>query len=570
MIQDLLLWSLQVSLLIVLMYGAYWLLFRKNTYFQLRRLTVLFCLLLAILIPSMEIEVQLPWSNPIERQLESITFEPDFHLETSVTISPQAETEALETSQKFSWQELLLNAYLIGLCIAAGLFLLEIIKLANWYYFGARRTDIQDNVITHKGIKYPFSFWKWIFIPQETDYDQDTWEIIEKHESAHLNQHHTLDMVLINLIQCFFWYNPVIYLIQRELKENHEALADRSVLNTTDFRVYAQALVSVSINFSALKLGHSFALISTLSKRITAMQTKRTAMTKTLSSVIMMTLIVACLTVANVLKSQDLAQVTSREEALEIVKRRNSRNIPFLIFSELTDKHQRILDRLKAAYPEKTILFAYSKNPQSYDFLERRQHKQKALYFDKLDDNEKSELIEIIKSDTMKLLSNRMLINAETKYKFSPMELMQEIETSINYNANYIAFYEPSKEKLEDKIYDISEVDIKPEPMGGIETFVRAIALDIEIPKQINKRDIPASIDFEVVINGGTLLTNIKLLTELKGSDKKNKEMYLFFGQVHDMMRAKVREFYVWKRGIKDGKEVRVRTTIAIPTKYMM
>ncbi len=567
MLEELLLWSLKVGLLIALMYGSYWLLFKKNTHFQLRRLIVLACLLLAVSIPFIEVEVSLPWSNPIDEKLASVTFDPITPPHSSVTVPMNEQTAAQPIPQPFRWKNLLLNIYLIGLIAAAGLFLLEIVKLSYWYYFGARRTDIQDNVITHKGIKYPFSFWKWIFIPQGTDYQKDIWEIIEKHESAHLNQYHTLDMVFINVIQIFFWYNPFVYLIQKELKENHEALADQSVLTTTDFKVYTQALVKVSINSNALNLGHSFALISTLSKRITAMQTQRTGLIKTVSRILTLTFIMTCLTLVNVLKGQD--QATTREEALEIVKRRSSQNIPFLIFSELTEKHQETFARLKAAFPNKTIRFMYSKSPQSPDFVIGNRQQHKALYFDKLDVDEKNELIEIVKSDSAKLATTRMLLSADTDYEFTPMELMEEIEASIFYNANYIAFYEPSEEKLEDKIYDISQVNVRPEPIGGIDTFVRAIALDVELPKNIDKNDLPLSIDFEVVVNGGKLLTNIKLLTELKGSDKKNEDMYLFFGQVHNMMLEKVRELYSWKRGIKDGKEVRVRTTIAIPTKYM-
>jgi len=569
MLEELLFWSLKVSLLMALMYASYWLLFKKNTHFQLRRLMVLTCLLLAVFIPFVEVELSLPWSNPIDEKLASVTFDPITPPDSSVTVPIDEITPPNPISEPIRWKALILNIYLVGLIVAASLFLLEILKLSYWYYFGARRTDIQDNVITHKGIKYPFSFWKWIFIPQGTDYDKDIWEIIEKHESAHLNQYHTLDMVFLNIIQCFFWYNPFIYLIQKELKDNHEALADQSVLTTTDFKIYAQALVKVSINSNALKLGHSFALISTLSKRITAMQTQRTGMTKTVTRMIVFTVIIAGLTLFNVVKGQELEKVKSREEALEIVKRRSSNNIPFLIFSELTEKHQETFDRLKAAFPNKTIRFMYSKSPQSHDFMIGNQQQHKALYFDKLDIEEKNELIERVKSDSVKLSTTRMLLSVDTDYEFTLMELMEEIETSIYYNANYIAFYEPSEEKLEDKIYDISQVNIRPEPIGGIETFVRAIALDVELPKNINKKDLPPSIDFEVVVNGGKLLTNIKLLTELKGSDKRNKEMYLFFGQVHNMMLEKVRELYSWKRGIKDGKEVRVRTTIAIPTKYM-
>lgn len=560
------LWSFKVSILLILMYGGYWLLFKSNTYFQLRRLIVIGCLLLAILIPFVEIEVEVPWSNPIKQTMGSMDLEPISPVNSTVNVSSQSEPKLASATSSFSWTRLFLNIYLAGLILGLALFLFEISKLSIWYYFGARRTDIQDNVITHKGIKYPFSFWKWIFIPQGTDYDQDIWEIIEKHETAHLNQYHTFDMVFVNLIQCLLWYNPIVYLIQKELKENHEALADQSVLTTTDFKIYAQALVKVSINSSALKLGHSFALISTLSKRITAMQKQKTSLKNTFGSLFILMAITLVVTGTTVLKAQDKKE--TRSEAYSVVKERSSFGF-FLIQNRLSKKHRDILERLEKVYPDKDITYRYSADPKAFEYLEQYQLNQNPLFFDKLETEEKTELYELAKGDSTRMNAIRLMSSLESEHRFSMYDFLDELEESIQNAANYIVFYEPVKSKIEEVVYDIREVDIKPSPVGGLEALVRAIALDIEVPKSISKNDLPASIEFEVVINGGRVMTNIKLLTELKGSDKKNKEMYLFFGQVHNMMLSKVREFHVWKRGIKDGKEVRVRTTIAIPTKYM-
>lgn len=565
MAQDLFLWSFKVSLLLTLMYGAYWLLFKNNTHFQLRRLVIIGCLAMVALIPFIEIEVEVPWSNPIEETIESIAWETDNTINSSATISTETETKLI-IADNFSWNRLLLNLYITGVVLALGLFIFEIFKLCIWYYYGARRTDIQDNVITHKGIKYPFSFWKWIFIPQGTDYDQDIWEIIEKHETAHLNQYHTFDMVFVNLIQCLLWYNPMVYIIQKELKENHEALADQSVLNTTDFKTYAQALVKVSINSSDLKLGHSFALISTLSKRITAMQKQKTSSKKTLVSATLLLFIITSLTAVTVLKAQD--DLETQDAALKELKNRDAVSFSWLSYGKLTTKHQSILNKLQETYPDKTIITRYVDDTQLFEYEDYGRSGRKSLYFDKLNREDKEQVFNLIKSDTTRLRTTLLVTSHKSEHKFDLTNFLDEIENAVDKETNYIVFYE-SLGRVKKDIFDISEVDVVPKPIGGLETFLRGIALDIEIPENIEKKDLPSTIDFEVVVNGGKLLTNIKLLTTLQGSDRKNKDMYLFFGQVHNMMLSKVRELYSWKRGIKDGKEVKVRTTIAIPTKYM-
>lgn len=558
------LWSFKVSLLLALMYGAYWLLFKNNTYFQLRRLIVIGCLLLATLIPFVEIEIEVPWSNPIDQTMESMVLEPLIPVDSTVNVSSQAGPKLISRTDSFSWTKLLLNIYLAGLILGLALFLFEISKLSIWYYFGARRTDIQDNVITHKGIKYPFSFWKWIFIPQGTDYDHDIWEIIEKHETAHLNQYHTFDMVFVNLIQCLLWYNPIVYLIQKELKENHEALADQSVLTTTDFKTYAQALVKVSINSSALKLGHSFALISTLSKRITAMQKQKTKMTKTLTSVFMLLIIASATTAVNVLKAQSTEE--NVQEALAAIKNKNT--FSFIFFHKLTEKHQDVLKRLKEVYPDKEIKHSYSRSPEGFEYLKRYEVDRAPLFYDKLSDDDKVELSNLVQKDTVSFGGFYLKSGPDSRFSFPMNKFKDEINTAVEKNANYIVFYEPIN-KASKEIFHISEVDVKPEPAGGIDSFVKAIALAMDVPNNINKKDLPASIDFEVVIDGGRNFSEMHLITELEGTDEENKELYLFFGDVYKTLTRKVSEFYVWKRGIKDGKEVRVRTTIAIPTKYM-
>ncbi len=566
MVQEIFFWSARVSIVIALLYIAYWMLFKNNTHFQLRRIILISSLALAVLIPFIEIEVPLPWSNPVEQRLELMTNAPESTINPTVAPNSSYEINPIEVVSDFSWTQLLLNIYFTGLAVSLALFFFELFKLAHWYYFGARRTDIQDNVITHQSIKYPFSFWKWIFIPQGTDYDKDIWEIIEKHESAHLNQYHTFDMVMINLLQCLIWYNPIIYLFQKDLKDNHEALADQSVLVSTDFKIYAQALVKVSINSNALNLGHSFALISTLSKRITTMQKQKTSFKKTFSSMLILAVLATSITGINVLKAQD--KVETREAAFEEIKNRYGETFSWLSYGKLTENHKSTLEKLQGLYPNKKIEARYCADTKLFEYEAHGRSGQKPLYFDKLNRDDKNEVFALIKSDTNRLKGVSLLTNLKSDHSFDLVEFMDEIENSVDKLTNYIVFYEYLG-RVEDEIFDISEVDIKPEPIGGIETFVRAIALDVELPKNIKKSDLPPTVDFEVVINGGMLLTNIKLLTKLKGSDKKNEDMYLFFGQVHNMMIDKIRELYTWKRGIKDGKEVRVRTTIAIPTKYM-
>jgi TonB family protein len=50
------------------------------------------------------------------------------------------------------------------------------------------------------------------------------------HEMAHARQMHSLDILLIQIIKIFQWFNPFVYLAEKALQETHEYLADETVL----------------------------------------------------------------------------------------------------------------------------------------------------------------------------------------------------------------------------------------------------------------------------------------------------------------------------------------------------
>ncbi|NQX78006.1 MAG: M56 family metallopeptidase [Gilvibacter sp.] len=52
------------------------------------------------------------------------------------------------------------------------------------------------------------------------------------HEQAHAEQLHSVDVLLAELMQVVFWFNPLVYLIKHSIFLNHEFLADQAVLKT--------------------------------------------------------------------------------------------------------------------------------------------------------------------------------------------------------------------------------------------------------------------------------------------------------------------------------------------------
>lgn len=75
----------------------------------------------------------------------------------------------------------------------------------------------------------PFSFFNWIFINPLYYNEQELDEILT-HEKTHINQRHSWDVLTGEMLCALFWFNPAVWLIRFEIRQNLEFLADRNVL----------------------------------------------------------------------------------------------------------------------------------------------------------------------------------------------------------------------------------------------------------------------------------------------------------------------------------------------------
>ena len=93
----------------------------------------------------------------------------------------------------------------------------------------------------------PYSFFRYVFVNQ-SDFENGK---IEKelliHEEAHCLQYHSVDIILLELINVFFWFNPTIWLFRKEILLNHEYYADNKVLVSNKSFDYHKLLLNLVI-----------------------------------------------------------------------------------------------------------------------------------------------------------------------------------------------------------------------------------------------------------------------------------------------------------------------------------
>jgi|WetSurMetagenome_2_1015567.scaffolds.fasta_scaffold00016_115 hypothetical protein len=112
-------------------------------------------------------------------------------------------------------------------------------------------------VLTEENI-LPYSFFKYIFI-NKSYYEQGK---IDKelliHEEAHCLQYHSIDIILLELIIIFFWFNPFIWIFRNAIILNHEYCADNKVLENNEPLKYHQLLVNAVIRNNSYNLVSNF------------------------------------------------------------------------------------------------------------------------------------------------------------------------------------------------------------------------------------------------------------------------------------------------------------------------
>ena len=102
-----------------------------------------------------------------------------------------------------------------------------------------------------------FSFFSYVFVnPSVTDIE--TKEIMN-HELVHIRQKHWFDLVLVELLCMLQWFNPLVWIYIRFIRQNHEYLADEVALQrTSDPAIYRAALLNQIVGSPVVSLANSF------------------------------------------------------------------------------------------------------------------------------------------------------------------------------------------------------------------------------------------------------------------------------------------------------------------------
>ncbi|MYM13661.1 TonB family protein [Muribaculum intestinale] len=258
MIGNLLAYSLLASTLLTVVWVVYKSLLAETLYFRINRILLLFCVVFSFILPVFIITPRFVVN--IAANHTDVVLDPieTFYIANTV-------------SEKVTpiW-DYIATLYIIGGVAMFIYFLISLSRLALFIIKGQHITHDGCRIVLHRhnGVA-PFAWCGYIIMPRRDWYEFG--EMILKHEKAHIECYHWIDLILMQAAIIVTWYCPAIWLLRNELHTLHEYEADSSVLASGIKREdYQMFLIkkTVGTRFATLSncLNHS-----SLKKRITMM-----------------------------------------------------------------------------------------------------------------------------------------------------------------------------------------------------------------------------------------------------------------------------------------------------------
>jgi TonB family protein len=238
---------LKSSLSLIVLFGLYWFLLRKEKLFVFNRFFLAASVVISLAVPFISIPVSFQFTPPIKEIIPSYNILIPEISTTDVSIAHDFNNSMQLTGKQsplVDISKILFAVYLSGV-------LVFLIRFISNIYIINMRIKVSEK-LSFKGYRIvlineatgPCCFLKSIFLNRDDFLNGRIEKELLDHELEHVRQSHTADIILIELVKIFYWFNPVHLLYDRAIRMNHEYLADNGVIsNEYDVKSYADKLL---------------------------------------------------------------------------------------------------------------------------------------------------------------------------------------------------------------------------------------------------------------------------------------------------------------------------------------
>ncbi|EQB92513.1 peptidase M56 BlaR1 [Elizabethkingia anophelis] len=232
--------------------------------FVFNRFFLLGAVVISLIVPFVQIDIAQ------ENNLVTRTVNLYYIQEVIIGTAPQS---------SFNWYKLIVYSYIAITTFFIIRFILSILQIAHRIYKNENKTVDNIHYVLLDNKQIPYCFLNYIFVPREDFINRNIESEILQHEQAHLFQKHTLDIMFIQLVLAFAWFNPFFWLIKQSITANHEFLADEHTLRLSkDIQHYRKLIISKTMAPYHNQFASNFNFL--LTKKRFIMMTKQTSKNK--------------------------------------------------------------------------------------------------------------------------------------------------------------------------------------------------------------------------------------------------------------------------------------------------
>lgn len=261
--ENLLIYFLKANGLIILFYLMYVAFLRKETFFVSNRWYLIIGLVLSLILPLITF-TKIIWVEPIpipESYEEAIPI-----TYSSIEIPPQ--------ENPVEWSLILTSIYAvisILILVKIGIELVSFFSKVNKHN---KQKESEYTLVQTNTFENPFSFFHYIVI-NPNRFSEEEFQHILTHESIHVKQKHSFDVLLGKLFCAFFWVNPIIWLYRKAMIQNLEFIADSETFQQIENKYeYQKTLLKVVTHQHDLSITNQF-YQSLIKKRIVMLHTNQ-------------------------------------------------------------------------------------------------------------------------------------------------------------------------------------------------------------------------------------------------------------------------------------------------------
>lgn len=218
-----------------------WLLAGKVRY-RICRAYIVGAMLLAAVIPLLDVPMYSPPPVPaaVERALVLV---PEEMPESGIAPGEGAADEipAAPAATEAIVLKILAAAYILISASSIALIVFNTIKIRRLRR-EARLTRIEDWTLAEsEKIQTPFSFLRTVYMG--FNYSSSERRMILSHEASHVRHRHSYERLALSVLRSILWFNPFLWIAEKDLREVQEWEADRDVLKEgNDLTLYRTAI----------------------------------------------------------------------------------------------------------------------------------------------------------------------------------------------------------------------------------------------------------------------------------------------------------------------------------------